>query len=62
MTALRLLPLRRVLELMLECPRVVGQDQVVALGLVLLPGQHLFVADLALCLVILDLEVVLPVF
>ena len=58
MVAFRLVPLSRILELMLQCPWAVGQNQVVALGLVLLPGQHLLVVDLSLRLVFLDLEVV----
>ena len=58
LVALRLVPLRRILELMFQCPRAMGQNQVVTLGLVLLPGQHLLVVDLLLRLVLLDLEVV----
>ena len=38
-----------------------GQDQVVTLGLVLPPCQHLIIVDLALGLVLFDLQVVLPV-
>ena len=61
MVALRLLPLRRVFELVLQCPRAVGQNQVVTLGLVFLPGQHLVVVDIALDLVLLYFQVVPPV-
>ena len=61
MVALRLVPLKRILELMFQCPRAVGQDQVITLGLVLLPGKNLIVVDLLLRLVLLGLEVVLPV-
>ena len=37
---LHLLPLSKVLELIFERPRTVGQDQVITLGLIFLPGQH----------------------
>ena len=46
---------------MFQRPWAVGQNQVVTLGLVLLPGQYLLVVTLAFGLVRLDHKVVFPI-
>ena len=60
--ALRLVPLGGVLELMLERSWAVREHQVVTLGFIFLPGQHLFVVNLWIRLVLFNREAVLPIF